>query len=115
MDFEVSIKAHKDWKVKLKNYLKKPDGSLKSAEVCLDNKCQLGQWIYGGGVRWDSLTEYATLKSEHAKFHKCAADIIIKADSKQKMNEEEMLGDNSDFGKISTNVIDAILKIKSKV
>lgn len=115
MDFEVSIKAHKDWKVKLKNYLKKPDGSLKSAEVCLDNKCQLGQWIYGGGVRWDSLTEYATLKSEHAKFHKCAADIIIKADSKQKMNEEEMLGDTSDFGKISTNVIDAILKIKSKV
>lgn len=115
MDFEVSIKAHKDWTVKLKNYIKKPDGSLKSAEVCLDNKCQLGQWIYGGGVRWDSLTEYATLKSEHAKFHKCAADIITKADSKQKINEDEILGSNSEFGKISTNVIDAILKIKSKV
>jgi methyl-accepting chemotaxis protein len=115
MDFDASVKAHQDWKGKLANYLKKPDGSLKAADVCLDNKCQLGKWIYSGGVRWESLSEYSTLKTEHAKFHKCAGEIITKADTGLKINAEELLGNNSEFGKISSTVIEAIMKIKAKV
>jgi hypothetical protein len=33
MDYAEAIKAHSDWKMKLKVYLAKPDHSLKVAEV----------------------------------------------------------------------------------
>jgi hypothetical protein len=51
MDFDEAIKAHSAWKFKLSGYLRKPDGSIKSADVVVDNKCALGQWIYGEGQK----------------------------------------------------------------
>jgi hypothetical protein len=115
MDFDGAIKAHRDWKMKLANYIKKPDGSIKAAVVCQDNKCALGQWIYGVGAIWEKLDEYSLLKTEHAKFHKCAGDIITKADTNQNIHEDATLGESSEFGIISTSVISAILKMKEKV
>lgn len=114
MDFDAAIKAHSDWKFKLSTYIKKPDGSLKADEVCLDNKCPLGQWIYGEGAKHSAIPEYATLKSEHAKFHKCAAEVIKKADSGQNASEEVALGSKSEFASASSNVVSAIMKIKAK-
>lgn len=92
MDFDEAIKAHVLWKMKLSNYLRKPDGSLKPADIQVDNKCTLGQWIYGEGSKWSVMPEYGTLKSEHTKFHKAAAAIITKADSGQSIGEETALG-----------------------
>jgi methyl-accepting chemotaxis protein len=115
MDFDGAIKAHRDWKMKLANYIRKPDGSIKAAVVCQDNKCALGQWIYGVGAIWEKHDEYSLLKKEHAKFHKCAGDIITKADSGQSINEENILGDQSEFGLISNSVVSAISKMKEKV
>ena len=114
MDFDSAIKAHSDWKIKLATYLKKPDGSLKAADVQLDNKCPLGQWIYGEGGKWSSLAEYSVLKTEHAKFHKCASEVIKKADSGQNTSEEVALGAKSEFATASSNVVMAIMKMKSK-
>jgi hypothetical protein len=114
MDFDGAIRAHTEWKMKLKTYIKKPDGSLKAAEVCLDNKCPLGQWIHGEGSQWSSLPEYGALKSEHAKFHICAADIIRKADSGKDTSEETALGSESDFATTSSRVVTAIMKMKAK-
>lgn len=114
MDFDAAIKAHSDWKMKLSTYLRKPDGSLKVAEVCLDNKCPLGQWIHGEGSKWSTLPEYSLLKTEHAKFHKCAGDIIKKADSGENTSEDIALGSKSEFATASTNVVLAIMKMKTK-
>jgi hypothetical protein len=114
MDFDGAIRAHTEWKMKLKTYIKKPDGSLKAAAVCLDNKCPLGQWIHGEGTKWSSLAEYAELKTEHAKFHTCAADIIRKADTGKDTSEEMALGSTSAFANTSSSVVSAIMKMKSK-
>jgi hypothetical protein len=114
MDFDAAIKAHSDWKFKLATYLKKPDGSLKAAEVCLDNKCPLGQWIYGEGAKFSTIPEYGVLKTEHAKFHKCAADVIKKADAGQSTTEEVALGSKSEFATTSSSVVSAIMKVKAK-
>lgn len=114
MDFDEAIKAHSAWKMKLSNYLKKPDGSLKAADIQVDNKCILGQWIYGEGSKWNSLAEYATLKSEHAKFHRAAADIVRKADSGQSTSEETALGAKSEFGLTSNSVVAAIMSMRRK-
>lgn len=51
MDFDQAVVAHGAWKKKLANYLAKRDQSLNADEAALDNKCPLGQWIYGEGSK----------------------------------------------------------------
>ena len=114
MNFDEAIQAHAAWKIKLSNYLRKPDGSLKSADVQPDNKCPLGQWIHGDGAKLATLAEYATLKTEHAKFHLAAAEVIKKADAGQNTSEETALGSKSAFGTASSNVVSAIMAMKKK-
>jgi len=114
MDFDEAIKAHSGWKMKLAAYLAKPDGSLKAATVEPDNNCALGKWIYAEGARLSAQPEFITLKAEHARFHKCAAAVIRKADTGQKVAEEIAVGANSDFGKASSAVVFALMTMKRK-
>jgi hypothetical protein len=114
MNFDEAIIAHSQWKLKLRSYVAQPDGSLKAGEVQLDNKCSLGQWLYGEGQKYSGFPEYATLKEEHAKFHKAAADIIRRADAKQDVSKELALGQKSDFLTASSNVINAITALRKK-
>lgn len=114
MDFDEAIKAHSAWKMKLSTYLKNPDGSLKSSDIQVDNKCALGQWIYGEGAKFSNHPEYATLKQEHAKFHKAAAQVVAKADSGQSTSEETALGSKSEFASASSAVVSAIMAIRRK-
>ncbi len=114
MDFDQAISAHSAWKMKLSTYLRKPDGSIKSAEVQVDNKCALGQWIYGEGAKWNTLPEYTTLKNEHAKFHKAAAEVVRKADSGDSVSEDIALGSKSDFAAASNAVVSSIMAIRRK-
>jgi hypothetical protein len=115
MDFDHAIAAHSAWKTKLKDYLRKPDHSLKPADVEVDNKCPLGQWIHGEGAQWIAKPSYATLKMEHAKFHKAAAAVVRKADSGQSVTEEVALGAKSEFTAASGAVVSAIMHMKKDV
>lgn len=114
MDFDQAIAAHSAWKGKLREYLAKKDGSLSSGEVSADNKCVLGQWIHGEGTRYSKLPEYSTLKKEHARFHKAAADVVLKAESGQLVTEEVALGSRSDFATTSSAVVMAIAAMKKQ-
>lgn len=112
MNFDEAIKAHSAWKLKLQNYLQKPDGSLNPDAIAADNKCDLGKWIYGEGDQHSKLADYQTLKSEHAKFHKAAADVIRRADKGEKVSEDVALGGSSPFSKASSAVVTAIMMMK---
>lgn len=114
MDLDSAIKAHVMWKMKLANYLKTPDGSLKAAEVSLDNKCDLGKWIHSD-QSIQKFPEYVKLKADHAKFHAVASAIIVKADSGQKVSEEVALGSKSEFDLISTQVVNSIMQMKIRL
>ncbi|HUO26906.1 MAG TPA: CZB domain-containing protein [Candidatus Aquilonibacter sp.] len=114
MNFDEAITAHADWKRKLSRYIQHPDHSLKAAEVSTDNKCALGQWIYGEGAKHAALPEYSKLKSEHQRFHKAAAAVITKADSGVNESEEIALGGKSDFSTTSASVVTAIMAMKAK-
>ena len=78
-----------------------------------DNNCALGQWIHGEGTKYSNLSEYITLKTEHARFHKVTADVIRKADSGASVAEETAVGANSEFGKASSAVVEAIMHMKT--
>ncbi|MGA8541724.1 MAG: CZB domain-containing protein [Terriglobales bacterium] len=115
MDFDQAIAVHSEWKRKLSRYLQKPDGSLKSADIALDNKCDLGKWIAIEGVKFSTLKEFNSLKAEHSRFHKAAAKIVVRADHGEKVTEEMALSSNSEFGNASTAVVQAIMHIKSAI
>lgn len=115
MNFDEAIQAHAAWKIKLSVYLRKCDGSLKAADIRVDNRCPLGQWLYGEGKKYSSLAEYQTLIKEHARFHRAAGSVIDKADSGQEATAERELNFDSEYGIASRNVVKAIMDVKKKV
>lgn len=115
MDFDKAIAAHSQWKGKLSTYLRKPDHSLQPTDVSADNKCDLGKWIVADGAKLATDPEFSKLKTEHARFHKAAADIIRRANAGEKVAEETALGAHSDFVSASSAVVQALMHIKAKV
>jgi methyl-accepting chemotaxis protein len=115
MNFDDAISAHSQWKQKLATYIAKPDRSLNAVEVASDNKCALGQWLYGEGKKHSSLPEFSKLVSEHAHFHRAASNIIKKADSGANVTQEIALGSSSEFATASSAVVQAIMSMKGKV
>ena len=115
MDFDGAIKAHAEWKVKLTSYIGKPDGSYKPEIVSQDNQCPLGKWIYGEGKAYQTQPEFTELKKHHAAFHKAAGDIIRRCDKGENVSADLNLGANSEYRKVSNEVVRLIMALKSKV
>lgn len=114
MDFDEAIVAHTQWRGRLQSYLQKRDGSLNANDVALDDKCGLGHWIHGEGSKYTSLPEFATLRSEHAHFHKLAADLIRRADHGEKLDQEIAFNAKSEFNTVTSKVINSIATLRRK-
>jgi len=115
MNFDEAINSHSKWKTKLASYLAKPDQSIQPSTVEPDNQCDLGKWLHGEGLKHSKLPEYTSLLSDHARFHKAAAEVVRKADSGLKVTDEIALGSNSKFGSASMAVVKSLMAMKSKV
>jgi hypothetical protein len=109
MNAETAIKAHVQWKAKLRAYLQAPNKSLNPVEIEKDNNCELGKWLHGEGARHAGKQTYKDLVVEHAKFHKAAADVVRRADSGKKVLEETILGNSSTFSSVSGRVVELII------
>lgn len=116
MDFNQAIKAHSDWKRKLKSYLSKPDHSLKVAEIAANDKCQLGQWIAGEGHKqYGTLPEFIKLTTEHTRFHKVVADLVRRADNGENVENEVGIDGTTEFSKATANVVSTLVELREKV
>jgi hypothetical protein len=112
MNFDEAITVHSQWKQKLSAYLKNPDRSINPAILESDSACELGKWIAANAVRYRDLADFTTLRHEHAGFHKAAADIVRRADKGNRVLEEVSLGSGSEYSNHSSNVVQAIMKMK---
>lgn len=76
MDWMGIISAHVLWKKRLQSLL---DGTseetLNPDNIGMDNKCALGQWIYGDGQVHKEELKFEEVRLMHAEFHKMAAEI----------------------------------------
>lgn len=115
MDFDEAIGTHSKWKRKLRHALAKHDGSLSPAEISLDHKCALGEWIYSDGARYSALPEYTKLKYEHARFHWVAAEIVKKANSGEPIDAEMEPCSNSEFSTASAAIVIALMAMKQRL
>ena len=115
MNFDKALQAHASWKMKLSGYIMKPDQSLKVEEIAPDNLCELGIWIHENTDKYKSLPEYVELKTCHAKFHKCAADVVQRADNGEDLSGELTLGGKSDYATLSSDIVRVIMALRSKI
>jgi len=113
MNFDDAIAAHIKWKVRLTQFI---DGTstetLSSANVCKDNLCDLGKWIYGEGAKFKAAGHYQDLVKKHANFHVCAGDIVKKVESGDKAGAKTALG--GPFAGASKETVAAIMEVKKE-
>ena len=114
MDFDGAIEAHVNWKMKLRAYIDRKEGGLVAADVEKDNKCALGQWIYGEGAKFSTLAEFSSLKEDHGRFHKCAAEVVRTVDAGDKEKASKMIESGSDYIAVSHKVVGAIRQMRIK-
>lgn len=93
VDFDEIINAHNSWKKRLRGVVadQAEAHKLRPNEVCRDNLCALGKWIYGPGRRFEADPEYQPLRHSHAQFHECAADVIRLAQKGDKAGADSLL------------------------
>lgn len=114
MNFDDAIRIHTQWKMKLSNYIAKPDRSLDSALVATDNQCELGKWLHGDGRKYAAIPEFTALITEHQRFHRAASEVVKKADSGLSMNQEVALGSKSEFATVSAGLVKILMNVKAK-
>jgi methyl-accepting chemotaxis protein len=74
-DFEKAAHAHTEWKHRLYACINGEGERLDAGVVSSDNRCALGEWIYGAGKRFATHAEYESLRTAHAGFHRCAGQV----------------------------------------
>jgi len=111
VDFDAIIDAHQAWKQKLRGAIGGgEERKLNPDDVCKDNQCALGKWIYGAGREFAAVPEYEPLRLTHAEFHVCAADILRHAQKGNKDEANAMLV--GDFFDLSNRTVQHIVAMK---
>ncbi|GAB3732254.1 hypothetical protein GCM10028794_09150 [Silanimonas algicola] len=112
--FGEMVKAHQGWKFRLKDLLEgRSSEVLDASTVEVDHACALGRWIHGPGAQVAHLPEYQDLKTRHAAFHRCAAE-VIRGQQRGRVDEARQLLAGR-FGALSEETIAAIQRLGSAV
>ncbi len=111
VDFDAIIDAHQAWKKKLRSAIEGgEERNLNADEVCKDNQCALGKWIYGAGKAYEVSADYEPLRHTHAEFHVCAADILRRTQQGDKDGANNLLV--GDFFDLSNQTVRHIIAMK---
>lgn len=114
MDFETAISAHGEWRVKLILFIN-DSGRLDEELVEDDHKCSLGCWLYGEGKRFSAYEEYQDFKSDHAEFHRLAAEVVRMVKEGRKQDAKECLAVGGPFSKLNMKIDERIIRLRCRV
>lgn len=105
LNFMTAIDAHMKWKTRLEDYIHGRSGEdLHVDMVGCDDKCALGQWIYGvGGQQFGDLDTFREMKTQHAHFHSCAGKVVSVTQTGRKDDALRML-QHGDYVRASERV-----------
>jgi len=115
MDFDAAIGTHSKWKRTLRRSLATGEAGLHPDDFRADDKCELGQWIYGEGARHSALSEFINLKYAHARFHTVVGELVAKANAGEAVNAEMEPCSNSEFSTTSAAMVMALMSIKKRL
>jgi hypothetical protein len=109
---QAAIAAHTAWKTRLRVAIGTGKFDVSASTVAQDNQCQFGKWLYGpelsGGER--QTEHYLTVKQLHAQFHQLAAMVVRLATSGQEAAATQAIDVDSDYGKVSVDLMQALTR-----
>ena len=112
LDIDKAIAAHENWKARLQKRLDgTSDEVLDPAVVCLDNRCDLGKWIYSDGQK--QLGQYpmfVELRAVHKIFHQQASSVVALHQS-GKLDAAKWLLDG-EYTKTSNRIVSRLEDLK---
>jgi len=112
MDRNEAIRAHTGWKKRLTAYLRHPDGSLDPSDVERVNACELGEWIEDEGrIEFPTDMAFQHLEIAHSRFHRCAADMVRRADTDPHTPQASDLGADGELSRTSREVVNSLLAL----
>lgn len=114
MDFTKAVDAHVNWIIRLQEAIEGGQ-KLDPAEVGKDTLCDLGKWIYGEGAVHRDKPAYQTLKARHTEFHQSAGEVVRKVNANDLAGAIAMVDRGGDFIRISTDTVNAIMKLKKEL
>jgi methyl-accepting chemotaxis protein len=115
MDFSEAITAHSQWRIRLQGAIAGTNKELLDPKVVgVDDRCALGQWIYGEAKQYSSMPEYGKLVQEHKAFHATAAKVIQMVAAGQ-LEEAKASVAKGEFYDASLRTINAIRHLRTKV
>jgi aerotaxis receptor len=114
-DFDAAIKAHQQWRIKLRNAILKGD-KLDVTTIRRDDCCAVGKWIYGaGGQRYGSLPLFTTLVEQHKKFHQETGHIAELVNAGKTEEANRLLQGESAFIRAGRAVVATLQQLKAAV
>lgn len=81
LDFDTAIAAHENWKLRLRSFLEGTSTEKFIAEeICFDDRCDLGKWIYSTGrTQLGTFPGFTALMGHHKMFHYAASNVVALA------------------------------------
>jgi methyl-accepting chemotaxis protein len=116
VDFDAMIMAHQNWKKRLRLATNNAAEAAKldPKTIAKDNVCDLGKWIYGVGQQsCGAMPEFGRLKSRHADFHHCAAEVADKAKAGDVMAAKHVMHDQ--FMALSEETVGLIKQVRQRI
>jgi hypothetical protein len=114
MDWMEIIGAHVMWKQRLASFLAgESTEDLDPETMRLDDRCGLGQWLYGEGTAMSELPRYEEVRGLHAQFHQYAADVVNLHLAGNSAEAEKLL--QGDYSKLSERLKHRVIGLSQQV
>lgn len=113
IDVDIAIACHESWKLCLENVLDGKSSDILNPEVLgLDNRCELGQWLYGPGQqRLGQHPAFPVLIARHKYFHLQASSVAALAQSGNIDQARQIF--NTSYQQASSQVVLLLKQLKS--
>ena len=114
MDLDSAIKAHGEWKLKLRMAIQKKE-QLDARAISCDNACPLGKWLHGEAkAKYSTLKSYSTCVERHATFHTEAGKVASAINAGKYTEAEAMLAGGTPYSSASSAVGTAVISLRQE-
>ena len=115
IDLDSAIKAHADWRSKLRSAATHSE-QVDADKICRDDQCPLGKWLHGSGQgKYGSRPAFVDLVGAHREFHDEAGKVARTVNRGAAQEAEKMLESETPFARASQKVTRLVVQLKGEI
>jgi hypothetical protein len=114
MEIGQVIITHVEWRKRFLRFLEGHE-EMDAEFVERDTECEFGAWLYGNGLMYRDLPEYAAVVEKHKRFHTVAAQAVRLAPTLPPGKALDLVSLHSAFTRASTECVAALCALREVV